>query len=179
MTENVELNKRRNEFLAPIIQFIQLEMDEFMMCVANKECHEMMIYRWAIRLFERGASSDYAIGVIHRARRFVLINKADKYTPKRPIRTLQKISEILNQHPKYIKLDDHAKTIVQNDIIEAVLSNDPRIKPVEEALQTTNFKLDTEAEDNTLTIIHVLASKVMNIVRKIELTRYWKNISNH
>ncbi len=169
MTENVELNKKRNEFLAPIIESIQLEIDEFMIRIANKECHEMMIYRWAIRLFERGTSSDYAIGVIHRARRFVLINKTDKYPPKQPLRTLQKISEILNHHPKYIALDDYAKTIVQNDIIEAVLNDNPRIKAVEEALQTKNFNLDIEVEHKPLTIIHVLATKVMNFARKCRL----------
>ncbi|WP_271729892.1 hypothetical protein [Aquimarina algiphila] len=167
MTENKELNKGRNEFLAPIIQSIQLEMGEFMMRVANKECHEIMIYRWAIRLFERGTSSDYAISVIHRARRFVLINKTDKHSPKQPLRTLQKISEILNRHPKYIKLDDHAKTNVQNDIIEAVLSNDPRIKAVEEAL---NLNLDIEAEDKALSIIYTITNKMMNILRKCKLT---------
>ncbi|WP_281989335.1 hypothetical protein [Aquimarina aggregata] len=169
----------RNQFLTPIIQSVQLEMDEFMMRVANQECHEVMMYRWAIRLFERGTSSDYAINVIHRARRFVLINKTDKYPPKQPIELLQKISEILNQHPKYIALDDHAKTIVQNDIIEAVLSDDPRIEEIEEALEANNFNLYIEEEYKALTTIRMLASKVMNLVRKCRLLRYWKNTSNH
>lgn len=169
MTENVELNIRRNQFLAPIIQSIQLEMDEFMIRVANQECHEVMMYRWAIRLFEKGVSSDYAISVIHRARRFVLINKTNKYPPKQPMQTLQKILVLLKQHPKYIALDDHAKTIVQNDVIEAVLNSDHRIEAIEEALE--------EREERN--IINVLGNRVMNLARKWGLTRNGKNSSNH
>ncbi|TSE04377.1 hypothetical protein [Aquimarina algiphila] len=169
MTENLELNNRRNRFIATIIQSIQIEMDEFMMRVANKECYESMIHRWTVRLFEKGFSSDQAIEVIHRARRFVLMNKDTYSTGFQPDLTFETILAMLNEHPKYNELDKAAKLIVQKKVSE-MFNNNARIEAIEEVLEAINVDINIT--------IHVIGDKVMKLVRKWNPINFWKKFDN-
>ena len=69
------MKSNQNQFILSIIQSIQIEVDDFTQRVANKECYELMIYRWSMRLFLKGLSSKQAIKIIHRARNFILLHR--------------------------------------------------------------------------------------------------------
>ncbi len=174
MTENIELSKNRNRYLLAIIQSIQIEMDDFMRRVANKECYEMMIHEWAIRLFERGVSTDRAIHIIHRARRFVLIYKTKNHYPPTPPVTLEKILTMLNEHPKYNQLNDQAKLTVQKKIAE-MFNNNARIEAIEEVLEDINPHIRVNSEQNEVTFVKITIQKILNAIRKWNLTEYWRN----
>ncbi len=174
MTENVKLNNSRNRFILAIIRSIQLEMDDFMRRVANKECYEMMIHEWAIRLFERGVSTDHAINIIHRARRFVLIYKTKNNYPPTPPVTLERILTMLNEHPKYNELNDQAKLIVQKKIAE-MFNNNARIEAIEEVLENINPHIQVDSEQNEVTFVRMTIQKILNAIRKWNLTEYWQS----
>ncbi len=176
MIEDIEFNNDRNRFLTAIIKSIQLEMDDFMTRVANKDCYESLIYKWAIRLFEKGTTTDYAISVIHRARRFVLINKTDNSYKLAPNLTLEKILIMLKEHPKYNKLDTDAKIIVQKKVAE-MFNNNARIEAIEEVLEKINPNVSVNKQKNQVAFIKITANRIMNAIRKWNLTEYWQNRS--
>lgn len=176
MMNNLELDNRRNKFLLAIIKSIQIEMDDFMTHVANKDCYESLIYKWAISLFEKGTTTDYAINVIHRARRFVLINKTyNHYEPTTDV-ALDKILTMLNEHPNYNKLDSDTKCIVQKKIME-MFNHNARIEAIEQVLEKINPNVSVDREKNQVLFIKVTANRIMNAVRKWNLTEYWQNRS--
>lgn len=176
MIENVEYNNDRNRFLTTIIKSIQIEMDDFMARVTNKDCYESLIYKWAIRLFEKGTTTDYAISVIHRARRFVLINKTYNHYEATTDVALDKILAMLNEHPNYNKLDSETKHIVQKKIME-MFNHNARIEAIEQVLEKINPNVSIDKEKNQVLFIKVTANRIMNAVRKWNLTEYWQNRS--
>lgn len=174
MTENIKLSNSRNRFLIAIIESVQIEMDEFTRRVANKECYEMMIHEWAIRLFEKGVPINYAVNVIHRARRSVLLYKTKTvYLSATPV-TLEKILTMLNDYPKYNELNDQAKLIVQKKIA-ALFNNNARMEAIEEVLEQINPHMDVNAEQNRVTFVRMTINRIMSAIRKWNLTAYWQN----
>ncbi|WP_152538619.1 hypothetical protein [Aquimarina macrocephali] len=91
-----------------------------MLRVANQDCYEMMIYKWAMRLFEKDVSSDHAIDVIHRTRRYVLINKKHHPTPQGDDALLNEMLNVLHEHSNYNQLNDHHKVMIQKTVIEVL-----------------------------------------------------------
>ncbi len=177
MTKNINLNKNRNQFLTTIIKSIQIEMDDFMTRVANKDCYESLIYKWAIRLFDKGTTTDYAISVIHRARRFVLINKTyNNFLKPTTNVALDKILTMLKEHPNYNRLDAERKRIVQKKIME-MFNHNARIEAIEQVLKKMNPKVSVDREKNQVLFIKVTANRIMNAIRKWNLTEYWQNRS--
>lgn len=174
MNKNLKLDRKRNLFLLPIINSVQIEMDEFLERVSNRECYETMIYRWSLKLFEKDVSADYAINVIHRARRYVLIYKSKNvYPPSSPV-TLEKILTMLNEYPQYNELNDQAKLIVQKKIAE-MFNNNTRIEAIEEVLEKINPHIEVNTEQNRVTFVRMTIDRIMNAIRNRNLTEYWKN----
>lgn len=147
MMENLELKDDWHRFLNTILNSIQTEKEDFMIRVANRNCYESLIYRWAIRLFEKGVTSKYAINVIHRARKFVLLNKKDSTIKQIPRATLNKILITLHEHPNYCKLDSKKKFMVHERIIQMFCYNF-NIEAIEEMLLQLNHDALVDKKTN-------------------------------
>ncbi|WP_027392958.1 hypothetical protein [Aquimarina latercula] len=177
MTDRIELDNEQNKFILAIIKSMQIEMDDFMWRVANEECYESQIYKWAIQLYEKGTSTDYAIRVIHKARRLVLITKTyhqNRYTTSL---TLEKLFTTMNEHSNYNKLDSETKRIVQNKIME-MFNHNARIEAIEQVLEKINPNVSVNKQKNQVLFIKVTVNRIMNAIRKWNLTEYWQNRSN-
>lgn len=174
MNDEIELTNNRNKFILAIITSLQIEMDDFMERVANEECYESLIYNWGIRLFEKGTTTIYAIKVIHRARRFVLITKSSNNYVKTLDLTLEKTLIMLKEHPKYQKLDTESKLIVQKKVAE-LFNNNARMEAIEEVLEQMNPNVFVDKQKNQVAFIKVTANRIMNAIRKWNLNDYWRN----
>ncbi|WP_298546096.1 hypothetical protein [uncultured Aquimarina sp.] len=174
MSNSIELNNKRNKFLLVIITSMQIEMDDFIRRVASEECYEVLIYKWSNQLYEKGTTTDYAIRVIHKARRLVLMTKTyhqNRYTTNL---TLEKLLTMMNEHPKYNKLDPEAKLIVQKKVAE-MFNNNARIEAIEEVLEKINPNVSVDKQMNQVAFIRITVNKIMSAVRKWNLNEYWEN----
>ena len=81
---------------------------------------------------------------------------------------------MLNDHPKYNKLDNDSKLLVQRKVAK-LFNNNANIEIIEEVLEKINPNVTVDAEKNQVTLIRVTANRIMNAIRKWNLNEYWQN----
>ncbi|WP_024773082.1 hypothetical protein [Aquimarina macrocephali] len=174
MNENIELNKRKSQFLFEIIQYVQVEKDEFLQRVANQECYETIIYNWAIRLFEKGTSLDDAITIIHRARRFILMYSTRHTFDYHMDMTIENIHSMLSEYPEYNALPSDKKQIVQQNIVEK-FDQKARLEAIEQVLKKMHLEGRLEPDDNEKSTFKAVLLRIITSIRKWKRIGYWQH----
>ncbi len=171
--ESHEHIKQRNLFLAEIVPYVQIEKNDFIERVAKRECYEWTIYRWIMRLFDKGTPIDEAITIIHRTRRMVLIHRTRNAYEAHSDISNENLHKMLSQYPKYNQLSPNQKKQVQEKIA-ARFNHMARFEAIEQVLEEMNPEVKREKETEDLSILKVTANRIMDMVRQWNLTEYWE-----
>ncbi|OED45711.1 hypothetical protein AB832_01285 [Flavobacteriaceae bacterium (ex Bugula neritina AB1)] len=169
-----EFNKKRNQFLAEIIPYVQIEKDDFLQRVANEECYEKTVYNWAIRLFDKGTSIENAITIVHRTRRIMLIHRTHNPFDYELDLTIENIHTMLSEYHTYNQLPPEKQQIVQEKIAKQ-FDHKARLEAIEEVLEDMNPEIKLEKESEKIKILQVTLQRIMDNIRKWNLTAYWQN----
>lgn len=174
MIEKINTNQHHNQFLNAIVQSIQIDIDEFTNRVENNECYETMIYRWSIKLFEKGISINLAIRIIHRARRYVLLYQTKNDESSTFGLTPERILALLIENQKYNGLNNKKKQLVQKRTMELFHKNE-QTNIIEEILATINTDIALEPKRNKESFIPNSQNRIMEFIRNNLLLIYKKH----
>lgn len=74
--ESIEHNQHRNEYLLFIITALNMQMQHFMVALTHHDnCYERLVYRWTIRLYEKGSAKEEALKIITKGRNILMIQR--------------------------------------------------------------------------------------------------------
>ncbi|WP_143273637.1 hypothetical protein [Aquimarina sp. MAR_2010_214] len=155
------------------MQYVEVEKDEFLQRVANKECYELTIYNWTMRLFDKGTSIEDAIHLIHRARRFVLINRTYRSFSYPVDISIENIHTMLNEYPKYNQLSSNKKQIVQQKIAEK-FDQKARLEAIEQVLKKMHLEGRLEPDNNKRGIFTATLLRFKDSIMKWKCIEYWQ-----
>lgn len=177
-SQTIETNSKRNEFLSYIVISLQMRTDEFMNAVlsqdAPEKCYEKLIYKWILKLFNKGKTKEEALRIIHKARIFIMIRKSQyKYTSPEYFKNLQDLLVMLNSNSEYKKLNPEEKLIVQKKIEELTNTNSAK-EIITQALESIDPIVKVEKDNNKIFINRGTLDRIKHTIKKINLKNYWK-----
>lgn len=70
--KNKNENNLQKKFITHIVQYLHMDITDFRKYGEDDKCYESIIYKWVIKLYQKGVTSERAIQIIYRARIFIL-----------------------------------------------------------------------------------------------------------
>ncbi len=171
--ESHEYIKRRNHFLEEIVPYVQIEKDDFIERVAKRECYEWTIYKWIMRLFDKGISADEAITIIHRTRRIVLIHRTRSAFEVYHDITNQNSHNMLSEYPIYKQLTSYQQKQVRNKI-SAKFNYVAPFESIEQVLQEVKPEIKKKKEAENFGKQKGNTNWIIDRFRQWNLTVFWQ-----
>ncbi|GAA4106219.1 hypothetical protein GCM10022393_00550 [Aquimarina addita] len=174
----LKTNLKQNEFMGYIVKSLGMQMEDFMTVVftnnTHTRCYEKIIFRWMIKLFDKGKSKNQALKIIYKARIFVILRKSSQanFTPE-PVYNLQDLLPMLSMNTTYQKLTDEEKLLVQKKIEAWTDTNSPQ-DIIAQALSSVNPPIEVEKETNKIKVNRTTMASIKKVIRSINPKNYWE-----
>ncbi|MBL0685335.1 hypothetical protein [Aquimarina mytili] len=67
------LQQQKHHYFATILQALHFKMDAFIYNLVHHSPYETLLYRWMVKLYKKGKTSEEALQLIYKARNIILL----------------------------------------------------------------------------------------------------------
>ncbi len=173
-----KLNVNHNEYLRYIVESLHMEIGNFMEALVSIDhgCYERIIYKWVLKLFQKGKTLEQTLEIIFRARGLFLLRTAYiTPAPSEPTDNLQNLlTFMLESNSKYKALSLNDQHTVQEKIIRLTKMENSK-EVVIRVLESMNPMLEIEKINNTIIMNKGTLVRIKENIRKVNVENYKNN----